>query len=225
MSFSILIPARKGSKSVKNKNIRPINGKPLAEYTFQSIKNINLKKFVITDDNRIKKIAQKYKINTEYKRPKFLSQDRTSLVQTLQHFLEWTMLQGIDDFQTLMILQLTSPLRNKEHIKKAINYYKEKKLTSLFSISESSEHPYETINLKKNGKWKLNFPEARKFYRRQDYKLNSYFINGAIYIVDKKYFLKNKKIVSNNHGLFKMKKIDSIDIDDIDDFKIAKSLL
>ena len=225
MSFSILIPARKGSKSVKNKNIRVIKGRPLAEYTFQSIKNIKLKKFVISDDYKIKKIAKKYNINTEYKRPKSLSQDKTSLVDTLLHFLEWTKLRGINDFKTLMILQLTSPLRNAEHIKNAISYYKKRKLTSLFSISESSEHPYETINLKKNGKWKLNFPESKKFYRRQDYKLNSYFINGAIYIVDKKYFLKNKKIISNNHGLFKMKKIDSIDIDDISDFKIAESLI
>ncbi len=43
--------------------------------------------------------------------------------------------------------------------------------------------------------------------------------------MDKKYFLKKKKFVSNNHGLFKMKKIESIDIDDIDDIKIAESLL
>ena len=225
MTFSILIPARKGSKSIKNKNVRMVKGKPLAEYTFKSLKDINIKKFVLTGDIILKKIANRYKINTEYPRPKSLALDDTSLVNTILHFLKWAELNDFNEISTLVILQLTSPLRTADHIKKAINYYKKKKLTSLFSISESSEHPYETIDLKKGGKWKLNFAESKKFFRRQDYKLNSYFINGAIYIVDKKYFLKKKKFVSNNHGLFKMKKIESIDIDDIDDIKIAESLL
>ena len=225
MTFSILIPARKGSKTVKNKNIKKLKGKPLAEYTFNSIKNLRFKKFILTDDNRIKKIAQKFNINTDYKRPKILASDKTSLIDTVTHFLKWAKSSKQDDFATIVILQVTSPMRSTKHIKNAINYYKKNSYKSLFSISESSEHPYETIDLKKNGKWKLNFPESKKFYRRQDYALNSYFINGAIYMVDKEYFIKKRKLISKKHGLFKMNKIHSIDIDDDDDFKIAKGLL
>ena len=71
---------------------------------------------------------------------------------------------------------------------------KKDKSSSLFSISESLEHPYEAIVLKKNKKWKYLIQNAKNFYRRQDFNLKTFFINGAIYIVSKKHLLKSKKI-------------------------------
>ena len=70
-----LVPARKNSKGIKNKNIYKINGKPLIEYTLDSIKKskLNIKDcYILSDDQRVKNIGKKYSVNIEYKRPKNL---------------------------------------------------------------------------------------------------------------------------------------------------------
>ena len=67
MKFAIVVPARKGSKSVKNKNLIKINKKHLIEYTLIAANKSDVKlKFILTDDKKIKKISKKYNFNTEY---------------------------------------------------------------------------------------------------------------------------------------------------------------
>mgnify|MGYP001157239759 FL=1 len=224
MKFAIVIPARKNSKSVKNKNRYIINGKPLVEYTLKEsfLSKIKLK-FIITDDEKIKKISKKYKFNTQYKRPKSTSTDKSSTVETLIHFIKST--KNKYDYDYLIVLQPTSPLRTSKDITNSIKILKKEKSLSLFSICKNTEHPYENIVIKKNNKWKYLFKEAAKFHRRQDYKLNPFFINGAIYIVSKNHLLKKKKIYSSKHSLYIMPKSRSLDINDLDDIEIAKKLL
>ncbi len=224
MKFAIVIPARKNSKSVKNKNRHIINGKPLVEYTLkQSLLSKVKLKFIITDDEKIKKISKKYKFNTDYKRPKSTSTDKSSTVETLIHFVKSTISKYQYDY--LIVLQPTSPLRISKDIINSIKILKREKSLSLFSICKNSEHPYENIILKKDKKWKYLFKEASKFHRRQDYNLNPYFINGAIYIVSKNFLLKKRKIYSDKHSLYIMPKSRSLDINDLDDIEIAKKLL
>ena len=109
-------------------------------------------------------------------------------------------------------------------INKAINLVKKYKCKSLCSISESLEHPYEVIKIKKK-KWDYILKKSKKFYRRQDYDINSFFINGAIYIVSKNYLLKEKKVISNNHKFYLMPKSRSLDINDLEDMKISEQLI
>ena len=68
-------------------------------------------------------------------------------------------------------------------------------------------------------------PKAKKFYRRQDFDIKTFFINGAIYIINCSFLYKNKKLVSKKHGLFLMNKNYSLDINDRDDLEIAKKLI
>ena len=218
--FLFIIPARSGSKELKNKNIKKINGKFLIEYTFDLLKENNIKnKYVITDSDFIKKIANKYNINSDYIRPKNLSGSKIELLKNIIHFNK-----HIEDkliFKYYVILQPTSPLRSIKDLENAINQFINKKYESLFSISKSIEHPNETIYLKKN--IIHNFLKKTKSLR-QLYK-KSYFINGAIYIFDKKLLLKNTIISKNKHGYSLMKKINSIDIDDLEDLELVKNLL
>jgi CMP-N,N'-diacetyllegionaminic acid synthase len=224
MKFAIVIPARKNSKSVRNKNRFKINGKPLIEYTLKQSHLSKIKlKFIISDDEKIKKISKKYKFNTEYVRPKHTSTDKSSTVDTLIHFVKSTMNKY--DYDYLVVLQATSPLRSYQDINRSVEMIKKEKSLSLFSISESLEHPYETIVLQKNKKWKYLLQNACNFYRRQDFNLKTFFINGAIYIVSKKHLLKSKKIYSKNHSLYKMPKNRSLDINDYDDIELAKKIL
>jgi CMP-N,N'-diacetyllegionaminic acid synthase len=150
-----------------------------------------------------------------------VSNSNSTLSETLKPFCKWLKLKD-SKINTLIILQCTSPLTNKKDILKSIKDFNKYNLDSLFSISESFEHPYETINLKKK-KWSYNFKEVLKFKRRQEYKINSYFINGAIYISKISNILKGNSIISKNHGYTIMPKSRSLDIDDktnMDRFKI-----
>ncbi len=218
-----VVPARKGSKSIKNKNILKINKKSLIEYTFREIKKSKLKKsYVITDSEKIKKIAKKYAVNSDYIRPKKLSRDNTSLLSNLIHFTKWLDKKKII-YDFLMILQPTSPARTFYDINSVINILERKKPESLFSINYSSEHPYESIKINKS-KWHYILPKAKKFYRRQDFDFTSFFINGAIYAISRKIIMR-KKLIGNNHILYKMPKIRSFDIDDIEDIEIVRKIL
>ena len=176
----------------------------------------------MTDDKKIKKISKKYNFNTEYIRPKKVSHSKASLVDTLLDFIRNTEEKYRYDY--LVVLQPTSPMRDHRDINNAIKLIIKKKATSLASISESQEHPYEQIIINKK-KWRLLFNKSKRFYRRQDFDIKVFFITGAIYIISKASILRYKKIITNNHVNFLMKKLKSLDINDYEDIEIAKYLL
>lgn len=226
MKLVAVVPARKGSKTIKNKHLKKIKKNPLIDYTFREIYNSKLKKdcFVISNDMKVKNLAVKYKFNCDYKRPNGLSKDNTPISETLYHFSKWHLKNS--DFDAMVMLQATSPLRKFHDINKAIEIFKKGKFDSLFSISESMEHPYETIDFKKKSrKIKYILSKGTKFFRRQDFDLNSYFINGAIYIFKKKLILKKKMINNLNHGFYIMSKMRSFDINDKSDLRIVSKFL
>lgn len=127
MKFAIVVPARKGSKSVKNKNLIKINKKHLIEYTLIAANKSDVKlKFILTDDKKIKKISKKYNFNTEYIRPKKVSHSKASLVDTLLDFIRNTEEKYRYDY--LVVLQPTSPMRDHSDINNAIKLIIKKKL-------------------------------------------------------------------------------------------------
>ena len=134
MKFISVIPARSGSKGIKNKNIFPLKGIPLVSYTLKEVTKSNSQKnFILTDSKIIKRIAKKFKINTEYDRPSKLSKSDTSLSETLFHFYNWTKKKSLE-FDYLVVLQPTSPLRNYKDINKALQIIRNSKYKSLFSV-------------------------------------------------------------------------------------------
>lgn len=132
MVFAIVIPARKGSKGIANKNLIKIKKKPLIQYTFDQIKNINCLKFIVSDSKKIRDIAKKNNINSDYVRPNHTSLPNSSMSDTIVHFARWTLNKYEIDY--LVILQPTSPLRSSKDIKESIKLLKKNKLKSLFSI-------------------------------------------------------------------------------------------
>ena len=225
MKFLGVVPARSGSQSIKKKNTFIVNKKPLIQYTFEALtKSLIKKKYLLSDDKKIKKLAKKFNLSSDYLRPKILSRNTTSLVDTLFHFHQWTENKKIV-YDYLVVLQPTSPLRNYKDINSAVEIVKRKKYKSLFSISNSLEHPYETIRFDKKKKWKYVLSKSKLYYRRQDFDFESYFINGAIYIIHRKLVIQKRIYDKKNHGFFVMPKQRSIDINDLSDIKIARGLL
>ena len=225
MKLIAVITARKGSKGIKNKNTIKINNIPLVEYTFKAVSKSILKKkcFVLTDSDEIKKIANKYLINSDYVRPVSTSTDNSSSISTLRHFSNWYLKKK--DYDAMILLQPTSPLRNSEDINKSVKIFKNKNVDSLFSISRHLEHPYSAINIKNKSKLQYLIKRKTKFLRRQDFDVDSYFQNGAIFIIKKKLIIKNKIYNALNHGFYVMPKSRSIDIDEKEDIEIVKKLL
>ena len=225
MKFLAVVPARLNSKSLRKKNTFLVNNKPLIQYTFEELKKSLIKnKYLLSDDKKIKKLAKKYSLSVDYLRPKSLSRSTTSLVETLFHFHKWTESKKIF-YDYLVVLQPTSPLRNYKDINSAVEIVKRKKYKSLFSISNSLEHPYETIKFDKKKKWKYVLSKSKLYYRRQDFDFESYFINGAIYIIHRKLVIQKRIYHKQNNGFFMMPKHRSIDINDLSDIKIVESLL
>lgn len=217
--FLFIIPARKNSKELKNKNILKHKKKMLIEKTFEILDFVDYKKkFVLTDSDIIKKKAKEYLINTDYVRPKSLSGDKTELIDNLIHFYNYA--KKITNFRFFVILQPTSPLRTKNDLKNAINLFNKKKYKSLFSASKSLEHPNDTFYLKNK---KTIFLLKKKSSLRQSYH-DSYYINGSIYIFEKELLKKRTLISKKKHGIYYMKKINSLDIDDKEDYNVFKKL-
>ena len=219
-NFVFIVPARKGSKGIKNKNLVKVKKKKLIEYTLEILKKIpNKRKYVLSDSTLVKQIAKKYNVNTSYIRTKELSKDNTKLIDNLCHFDKF--IRNKIKFKYYVVLQPTSPLRKYKDIEHSIKKILKNKSESLFSISKSIEHPNESIFIKNN---KINYFQKKRISLRQNYK-SSYFINGAIYIFNKK-LLKNKKMISIKfHTTYQMPKKRSLDLDDYQDLDLIKKII
>jgi len=193
-----IIPCRSGSKGIKNKNIIDIFGKPLIYYSIFFAKKCKFidKVLVSTDSKEYQKIAQKYGAEVPFLRPSKISTDNSLDVDFFKHALKW--LKKNQGYQPDYVIHLrpTSPIRKIKILQKAINIIKKnKKITSIRSISLLNKSAYKIWFLKKNfllksiTKNKSNFLEPCNAPRQKLKK--TYFQNGV-------YDIFNVKIIENN---------------------------
>lgn len=212
-----LIPARKGSKEIRSKNLKLFKKKPLVSLAILSAQKSKFidKVVVSTDSLAIKKISEKYGANDPYMRPKYLATDKSETINVVLHLLD-----NIDEYDYLVLLQPTSPLRNHHDIDKCIKLIINSNKKSLVSLCQNVNHPNLTYSIKKNIMYKLT---KNHMSRRQDAK-SFYSVNGAIYIADIKWLKKNKKLFDDKSIPYLMPFERSIDIDNKIDWKIAELL-
>jgi len=213
-----LIIARKGSKGVKNKNIKNFKGKPLAKWTLEAAKKSRYLSHVLvsTDSIRIINLAKKMKLDAPFTRPKKLSTDQAKIGSVIFHALKWLKKNRSEKFDYLMLLQATSPHRNNNHIDNALKYFfniLKNKADNLVSVTEA---PIKTGWIMKKKSYFLDFVFKNKASFRQ--KLPDYYIpNGAIYLCNLKKF--RGSFYTKKTASYVMEKNYSLDIDDIKDFK------
>jgi CMP-N-acetylneuraminic acid synthetase len=226
MKLLIFIPARKGSKGIKNKNMVLIKKKPLIYYTIKLAKKIykNSTIFVSTDSVKIKKYVTKFNIKDNYIRPSYLSRDSSNIFDSIIHALSWLKKKN-QIYDAVIILQPTSPLRDVSTVSDAIKIFKKKNLNSMMSVSRMKEHPYECIKINKRH-WNYLVKNPNGLSQRQQYCDEYYFIDGSFYIVNIDYLIKFKNIINKKVTVpFIQKRNFSIDINDYEDLKIAKIFL
>ena len=214
-----IIPARKGSKGLINKNIKIFNKKPLIYWT---INEANKSKYidrciVSTDCTNIQKIAINCGAEAPFLRPKEISGDNASIYDAIS----FTLKKIRDKFDIIILLQPTSPLRTFKDINKCFEMMVKQEASSIVSITKLP-YPYEWI-LKKDKNKKIKFISKKYISLRQKTK-NYYKSNGAIFISTIQKFNKNKKFYTNDTCGYEMPIDKSIDIDSLLDFKIAEFL-
>ena len=227
MNYLIFIPARGGSKSVKNKNLKLLKGKPLINYTLNTALEINkLVKsdiFLSTDSKKIYNYCKnKIKIS-KYIRPKNLADDKSDILDSIIHSLNY--LKKLNkNYDAIILLQPTSPARSIRELYLALKLFEKEKLESLVSVCKTREHPNEVIELKKRN-FKFLLKRKNKNIQRQQYK-RFFFIDGDFYVANLNFLKKNKSFLSEKKTWpFITKKTWPIDIDYLDDFKVAQSFV
>ncbi|WP_027396839.1 cytidylyltransferase domain-containing protein [Anaerovibrio lipolyticus] len=220
-----IIPARSGSKGLKNKNIKLLNGKPLMWYSIQAaIKSDCFDEVMVsTDSAGYAEIAKECGANVPFLRSAKESTDTASSWDVVREVLANYQDEG-KVFDNVMLLQPTSPLRTDKDIVGAFNLMQEKKASTIIGVCETDHSPLWCNILPEDGS--LNGfirPEAKSASGRQG--LPTYYrINGAIYLT--KAVSDIGKDLYNNHCFaYIMPRNRSIDIDTELDFKIAEALL
>tara|TARA_B100001248_G_scaffold250487_1_gene224644 strand:- start:39636 stop:40337 length:702 start_codon:yes stop_codon:yes gene_type:complete len=220
-----LIPARGGSKGVKNKNLKLINGKHLIYY---SIKAATRSKyvdeiFVSSDSNKILEVSKNYGAKT-IKRPKSIATDKSTAVDVIKNFIDKNIDKKKYINQYLIYLQPTSPLRNYLHVNKAFGLMKKNKINKLVSVKKLKDSPYKSFKINKYGRLKSLFNQKLSNFNRQDLEA-TYIPNGAIYIFKISDFVKQNGFPSNGSLPYVMNDEFNIDLDTIDDLKKIKQIL
>lgn len=221
-----IIPARGGSKGLKKKNIKKLNGLPLIAHSIISAKKSkNISRIIVCTENlEIAKIAKKYGAEVPFHRPKNLAKDNSMLMDSLFYFIERIKRTEKKFYRNFIVLLPTAPLRDAVDIDNSINLFRKKKAQSVISMTEAF-YPIEWNHIispdKRVKAYSKNFDAVSN---RQ--KLNKTFIpNGAIFIFKYHLLKKTRRYYHKNTFAYIMPNDRSIDIDDIYDFKLAEFAL
>jgi len=151
MSIIALIPARKGSKGLPGKNIKPLGGRPLLAYSIKAAlgsKKIN-RVILSTDSEEYAEIGVKYGAEVPFLRPEKMAEDHSPDIEWLEHALDWFLQKGESLPRLIVHLRPTTPLRDTSIIDKAIQMIEEDESASaLRSVQEMSQTAYKSFEIK-----------------------------------------------------------------------------
>lgn len=223
MKIVALIPARGGSKGLPRKNIRLLGGHPLISHTITAaLKCPEICSVIVsTEDPEIKETALKWGAKV-IDRPRSLAEDDTGSELVVMHALNELKGRGYE-FDILLLLQPTSPLRNTKHISESINIYVNSGEAALISVCEAEHTPFKFLEIH-SGYLKPLFSESTLFKPR-GLLPKTYRQNGAIYIISVHEFIENRSFLLDNTLPYIMDKYSSVDIDDEHDLKMAECII
>ena len=219
-----IIPARSGSKGVKDKNIKDLCGKPLMAYTIEAaLESGEFEEVMVsTDSEKYAEIAKACGAKVPFLRSDKTSSDTASSWDMIEEVLKKYREIG-REFDTFCLLQPTSPLRGAEDIKKAYDLYRKKAEFAVISVCEAEHSPL----------WCGHLPDSREFVDFIDREgMNQrqaggtfYRLNGAIYIINAEKFKYDRFFYRKGSYAYVMPQNRSVDIDTEIDYKIAELLM
>ena len=228
MKILCTICMRGGSKGVKNKNLKIINGKPLMYYTVnQAVKSKIFKNIVVsTDSKKISSLAKKFGAHSWFLRPKHMAKDTSAKIPAIRHAFLKAESYFNEKYDILVDLDVTSPLRNINDIKMSIRKFKNEQSNTLVTVCEARKNPYFNMLEVKNG----TFNKVKKLKNNKDIKRRQdapkvYEMNASIYIWKREAILRNFQLLSKKTSIYFMPYERSIDIDTNTDFKLVDLLI
>ena len=221
MNPLIIIPARGGSKRIHRKNIKLFNGRPLIHYSIEVARELFNDEIICvsTDDQEIKSIVESYGLKIPYLRPSNLATDTATTRDVILDTVKWHEQKGYHP-DTIILLQPTSPLRTSNHLKDSLLEW-DNSLDMITSVSLPFNDNLKNIFYENENGHLIKIEETKIL----NYDQNKIFqLNGAIYII-KVDSLKTSEISKfSKVKKFIMKKINSVDIDTIEEWKLAESI-
>jgi len=227
MNIICIIPARSGSKGIKNKNIQKIKNQTLIERAYLFAKKTKIFKHILvsTDEIRYLKALKKYNYKfNKLLRPKILSKDNTTDLEVIKYELKRYEKIFKEKFDYIALLQPTSPLRNFNDFKKMNKILYQKKPDALWTISKIDKkfNPIKQVIIRK--KFIKYYDKKGKNFKSRQQLENTYIRNGVAYFFSRKTIFKFKKILPVK-SMFYIIKSKFFNIDSIEDLKLAKKYL
>jgi len=222
-----IIGAREGSKGLPRKNILDCAGKPLIAWTIESaLQSARLERVLVnTDSQEIADVALKYGAWVPFLRPPELAMDDSNIVDVVNDALERLKLSG-QEFDYVMLLQPTSPLRTTEHIDQAIEKYFSSKvsdLDTLISVKRVDSKILWVLGEQNESGYVFNYSDIDLADNSRRQALPECFMpNGAIYLAKVEGF---KGFYGKHTRAYVMDEISSMDVDYQDDLDRAAEYL
>lgn len=218
-SVLAIIPARGGSKGVPRKNIRNLCGKPLIAWTIEEARKSRYIDRIIlsSEDIEIITVAKQWGCEVPFVRPQDLAQDDTPGMTPVLYTIDTL----AEKYEYVVLLQVTSPLRTVEDIDGCIEWCIKHQANSCMAISEVSENPYWMFTIGQDNQLTKLMETDSEYLRRQDLP-KVFIINGAMYIAQTEWLLKNKEFDSPETIGYIMPQERAVDIDCEMDFKICE---
>jgi CMP-N,N'-diacetyllegionaminic acid synthase len=226
-TFLAIIPARGGSKGLPGKNIKELHGKPLIAWSIEEgFKSKYLDEIIVsTDSQEIAEIAKSYGANIPFLRPDNLAVDTSATFHVLKHAINFYKKELNKEFDYIVLLEPTSPLRTVEDIDKAIINLFDSTADSIVGISKTEDqNPAFLVN--KDSKNFIQGYENKDMtvLRRQDIK-DVYFFEGTIYVSKTAVLLEKETFYHKGTIGFELPKYKALEIDDIDDFIMVEAIM
>ena len=215
-----IVPARAGSKRIKNKNIVNFFGKPLIGYSIIAAKKANIftKVLISTDSEKIARISKKYGGSCPSLRRKKLADDYTTTSEVL--FNEIQSFKTEDSTYHCCIYP-TNPLIDYKNLRKAFLYFKKNNFDSLFAVLD---YPHSILRSFKIKKKNIHYKYQKNMNVRSQDLENFVHDAGSFYFFKTKKFMITKKLFSKNTGFYMLPKYSHIDIDTREDLNFAKEI-
>ncbi|MBC75132.1 MAG: hypothetical protein CME64_03880 [Halobacteriovoraceae bacterium] len=229
--YYAICPARKGSKRVIDKNIKPLNDTPLFQYTVNFLEKLDFihKSFISTNDKRILDFLKEHSNIEGIRRADKLCEDKTSDLELLTDYIENLNLSSHEINQAVIILlRPTSPIRKVNELLNMITMFESDKFTSVRSVvkAQGVHHPYWMFSKEDNGTAR-EFVEGKtiQFFHQSQLLPDAYRLTGTYDLIPMKNIFQNKNLYGSRMGLYETEMITAIDIDTEFDWKVAEALI
>ncbi len=222
-----LVPARGGSKGIPRKNIRPLAGRPLLDYTARAaLRAASLAKVVLsTDDEAIAEAGRAAGLAVPFLRPPELAEDDTATLPVVQHALRWLARHG-DEYDAVCLLQPTSPFRRVETIDACVALLERSGADSVVSVVPvPPEHnPHWVYFRSADGALTLATGETAPIPRRQALPA-AYCRDGSVYVARTAIVLERGTLYGDRVAGFVSEEEDVVNLDEMEDWRRAETLV